>query len=958
MARGPGGWGWPGPWDSASSAGCATTATRSAGGRLTPRTKQQRRVGYDLNFHAPKSASLLAEVAGDARVERAFAAAVRETVAELEADVEARVRCRGADGTRVTGELVHATFVHHTARPVAGVPDPHLHAHCFAFNATWDDAEQRWKAMDLGAVKRDAGYFEAAFHARLAGGLVALGYQVERTADGRSFEVAGVSRELVVAFSSRAQQVEASAARLGVTDAAGRDRLAAKTRNRKREDLDDARLRELWDAKMTDGQRAELLAVRERAEAVAAGRGSAVPAADLGATLTRVLDHELERASVVPGRRVVEGVLRREVGRASVADAHELLDQRGDLVRRTVERRDVVTTPAVLAEERRMLAFARDGRGTCRPLGEPTRRPDEPAVPMPAPPPPDPASKSGLLRRADTAVLDWFAPHTPVEPAHQEAKPSAASSADGVQLNDQQRAAVDHVLASRDRVTLLRGAAGTGKTTLAREAVRRLEAAGHRVHGFAPSAEASRGVMRSEGFADAETVARLLVDERLQERVSGGVLWVDEAGLLGVRQTAKLFDVAERRGCRLVLVGDTRQHASVERGDALRLLETEAGLKPAEVTAVVRQSGDYRQAVELLASGDAAGGFDRLDTLGAIRQVADQGARHTQLAADYLDATAAGRSVLVVSPTHAEGKAVTASIRAALRGRGDLASEDREVVRLRSLNLTEAQRRDAGSYAAGQVVQFHQNAPGFKRGEQLTVVEDAGGLTARRGDGSTTALPLEHAARFGVFEPRTLSLAVGDLVRLTANGTDLRGRRLNNGSAYRVTGFDDAGNLRLGPTVRGNQQVPVTLAADGDHLAHGYAVTSHAGQGRTVDRVLVAQSAASLPASDARQFYVSVSRARERVTVYTDDRAALLKAVRRDRTRPSAVELERSPAGLAADVALSSSAGTRHASRILDRLRDAARRAADLTRRQAERVRTAARRFRDRPNDLDAGLEL
>ena len=792
------------------------------GGRLTPRTKAQRRVGYDLNFHAPKSVSLLAQVAGDARVERAFAAAVDETMRELEADAEARVRRRGADDTRVTGNLAWAAFTHHTARPVNGVPDPHLHAHCFTFNATWDGEEAKWKAMDLGPVKRDAGYFEAAFHARLAGGLVALGYSVERTPDGRSFEVAGVPRELVDAFSSRTQQVEAAAAAKGIADAAGRDRLAAKTRSRKRDDLTDAQLRDLWDAKMTDRQRDKLATVRGRAETLAAGhpgRGNNVPAGDLAAAVGRVLDHELERASVTPERRVLEGVLRAEVGRASVADAATAVDGRGDLVRRRLGGRVQVTTPGVLAEERRVLAFARGGRGVCRPLGE---RADEasqeqqPAGPTFAPPPPaavEPAHRTGLLHRAGVAVLDWFAPVVPVAAADHQgqgdgtpAAPADPAASPGVDLNDQQRAAVAHVLASRDRVTLLRGAAGTGKTTLAREAVRQLEAAGRRVHGFAPSAEASRGVMRDEGFKDADTVARLLFHPKLQERVAGGVLWVDEAGLLGVRTTARLFNVAERHGCRLVLVGDQRQHAAVERGDALRLLEAEAGLKPAEVTAVVRQRGDYRRAVELLASGDVAGGFDRLDRLGAIREVPERENRHARLADDYLAAAAAGRTVLVVSPTHAEGEAVTNRIRDALRERGDLGDDEREVTRLRSLNWTEAQRADAGGYRPGLAVVFHQNARGFKRGERLEVtgVGDAGVL-ARRGDGSLVPLPLDQAARFGVFEQRALHLATGDLVRLTANGMDLNGRRVNNGATYRVAGFNAAGNLTLGPATRRQQ---------------------------------------------------------------------------------------------------------------------------------------------------------
>jgi ATP-dependent exoDNAse (exonuclease V) alpha subunit len=98
-------------------------------------------------------------------------------------------------------------------------------------------------------------------------------------------------------------------------------------------------------------------------------------------------------------------------------------------------------------------------------------------------------------------------------------------------LNEGQRRAVLHVLASRDKVILVNGSAGVGKTTMMREAVEAIQAGGKRVFTFAPSADASRGVLRSEGFEDADTVARLLIDERLHEKLRGQIIWIDEAGL-------------------------------------------------------------------------------------------------------------------------------------------------------------------------------------------------------------------------------------------------------------------------------------------------------------------------------------------------------------------------------------------------------------------------------------------
>ena len=235
-----------------------------------------------------------------------------------------------------------------------------------------------------------------------------------------------------------------------------------------------------------------------------------------------------------------------------------------------------------------------------------------------------------------------------------------------------------HVLHSSDRVILIRGAAGTGKTTLLKAAAEQIEGRGSSVHVFAPTTEAARGVLRKEGFQDAETVARLLADRTAQEQVKGGVLWVDEAGLLGTKDMRALFRVAKEQNARVVLMGDERQHGSVPRGDAFRLLQTQAGLKPAVVGDIRRQRGEYRQAVEALAAGDLETGFTRLDRMGRVREVAGS-ERHTLLATDYLAAVREGKSALVVAPTHAEGRDVTARIREGLKTAGALRGRERTV---------------------------------------------------------------------------------------------------------------------------------------------------------------------------------------------------------------------------------------------------------------------------------------
>src|ERR1700681_3299719 len=145
---------------------------------LTVRTRSERTVGYDFTFSVPKSVSLLYAMSDDQGIMDAFRGAVDETMREIETEMKTRVRKGRQDRDRTTGNMVWAEFIHTTSRPVDGVPDPQLHAHCFTFNTTWDSKEHRWKAGQFAELKRDGNYFQAAFRVRLANRLQDLGYGV------------------------------------------------------------------------------------------------------------------------------------------------------------------------------------------------------------------------------------------------------------------------------------------------------------------------------------------------------------------------------------------------------------------------------------------------------------------------------------------------------------------------------------------------------------------------------------------------------------------------------------------------------------------------------------------------------------------------------------------------------------------------------------------------------------
>src|SRR5690606_14643722 len=83
-----------------------------------------------------------------------------------------------------------------------------------------------------------------------------------------------------------------------------------------------------------------------------------------------------------------------------------------------------------------------------------------------------------------------------------------------------------------------------------------------------------------------------------------------------------LLRLVHSRNAQLILSGDTKQHSSITRGDALRLLDEVAGVKSVGLSTIRRQKHEqYRSAVEALSIGDAVKGYQILATMGAIEEV-------------------------------------------------------------------------------------------------------------------------------------------------------------------------------------------------------------------------------------------------------------------------------------------------------------------------------------------------
>lgn len=801
------------------------------GKKLTPRQSKDRRASIEFTFSAPKSVSLVLALTKDKEILNAHRNAVRKAMKAIERDMHIKTRINGRTTYIPSGNVLYGRFDHFTSRPVEVsdegrkqfAPDPNLHSHCVTMNLSKHNG--RFLALEVGVVYRTAEYYQNLYHSYLSKGLQDVGYNIVRTQN--NYEIKCISRAVINKFSNRTLQIEKEAKRLGITNAKTKGGLGAKTRVSKSKLTPNVNLEKIWRSRLT---KSEL----EKIE-TAKNQYPQAPPNPMTPELAvqRSMEHTFQRQSTLPVKKVLAHAMKLSYGVHTPKELHKALRTRHDVIYAKKHYLSYMTTVDMVKQEDRMIQAVSQGKGKLAPIN-----------------------------------------------------PSYQISRD--YLNNQQRAAIHHVLNSQNKIDVITGSAGVGKTTTLIELKDGIEAGGKQIIALAPSANASRGVLRQKGFESANTIARFLKDKELQSKARGNVILVDEASLCGIKTMNNIFDTARKLNARVLLSGDPAQHSSPEQGDALRLILEKSKINPARIDKVLRQKHpDLKQTVELLAKGKSKEAFSRLEKSGAVIEIDDHTERYQKLAQDYADRISTKNSVLVIAPTHVEGKVLTKSIRQEMKNRGRISKEETPFVQHQSLNFTESQKQDVAQYDKGLVVQFHQNTPGgMKAGERFEVLSSTvkkGVRIKSQSTGKTISLPLKFHERFQVFKTGQLNLAKGDVIRLTGNGKTLESTRIYNGQIFQIKELTKDGHLCLSSGK--------TLSKDFAHLSYGYVQTSHAAQGKDANDVLIAQGTMSLPAINAKSLYVSVSRAKREVRIYTDDIKSLHQTVTRSGERMSAREI-------------------------------------------------------------------
>ncbi len=816
------------------------TAREYVNGRGETVSTMEHRAGWDATFSAPKSVSLTALVGGDDRVRQAHRESVKVALGEMEKYVQARIG--GNHPAETTGKWVAASFEHDSARPVNGYAAPQLHTHVVFFNLT-ETQNGESRALQPHELYRSQQYATAIYRSELALRLKGQGYDIERGKSGQP-EIRGYTREYLDASSPRSQQIQAYLDQQGVRGAGAAQIAAHQTRDDKLPAITHAEMQQKHrDVAAQFGQQPEhvIRAAHERR----VEQDPPQKQQHLESALTYAQEKNLERHAVTDERELMRDALKRSMGEASFAEIRERFDKRvqsGDLIE--VESKSparAFTTEEMIGYERSNIAAMRAGQNQHEPL---------------------------VSSETWREVQEKYA-----------------------HLSTSQRAAVEQIVSTQDKIMGLEGVAGAGKTTSLAAVREAAEQEGYEVRGLAPTSRAAHKL--AESGVKSETLQRHLRREEQSDEGQKRLYVLDESSLASTKQMNEFLHRL-RGGDRVLLVGDKRQHEAVEAGRPYHQLQ-QAGMQTARLDEIVRQRDPaLKQVVEQLARGDVFGAIDNLDQQGRVHDIVGRQERLSEIAREYAREP---QGTIVISPDNESRRELNALIRREMQEHGDVGQNEHKLRVLDSRqDMTGADRKWAAQYEEGDVVRYTRGSkvlgiePGkYARVGQVNVTENR--VTIERENGEHQTYDPRRLAGVAVYHDTERVFSEGDRVQFTAPSRDLH---VANRELGTIENINDAGDVQL--RMDSGRDVAFNIR-EHPHLDHGYAVTSHSSQGQTAERVLIhVDTELGEQLVNSRMAYVSVSRGQYDAQIYTNDKSELARDLSRDVSQRTATEQEIEPA--------------------------------------------------------------
>jgi len=801
--------------------------------------------GRDLTFSAPKSVSIMALVYGDERLIEAHNLAVAKTVGIIERDF---LKTRTVHKEQVIIEqadnLIAATFRHFTSRE----QDPQLHTHTIIANATADKSNF-WKCAFFDEIYNNKKLIGAIYRSELAMEVKNLGYEISTKGKDSLFELKNIPQELIGHFSTRSKKIREQAGENASQKKL--EQITLKTRARKKEGEN---LKDFWQEKLKtlsdikDKKPIKIPHIIGSHIDIKTRNKIAIEAVEYA------INHLSERKSIFKASEITEVALNDKLSLINIDDINKAIrhltaKQENLLLAKRSDLANYYTTKSALDSELQIIDLMKSGQNKFAPIVNIS------------------LSKYQNLTQP---------------------------------LNDGQRKSAELILTTKDQFIGIQGYAGVGKTFMFRSVNEITNKEGKTLIGLSPTGVATKNLENEAGIKSM-TLQRFLAKYDgvaqgrgtkagrvlMQEEFKNKTIVVDESSMISTVQMKDLLTIAKELNFRIVFVGDIKQLDAIEAGIPFHEMQRN-GLRTAKMTEILRQDNlNLKKAVYETINRNIAQTFKKIDL--NVREVKEEKVVQTAIA-EFLKLDSSQRSkTLILTPANETRQKVNEIISNKLaeeRSAKDNKEESQSIYV--NSNLTEIQKTKSYNYEVGDVILFNKNREGLNIGKnqycQIIGINSKENLITIKNNknqeinfnpqnikGKAKQLHLE------VFSVENKIFRIGDKIAFNKSINKLRIHNSDQAIIANISEGKITIKLENGRTI-----TFATTANEIKHIDHSYAITAHKAQGLTCDNVIAVVESHRKQLTTQKNFYVSISRAKQNALIITDHKANTIKLLQKN----------------------------------------------------------------------------
>jgi len=891
--------------------------------------------GRDLSFSAPKSVSVMALVYGDKRLIDAHNQAVKKALTEIERNYfKTRVKVDGQIYLESTGKIVSAIFRHELSRDL----DPQLHSHAIIANLT-RIGDGNWRTGYFDQIYDNRNFLGSIYRAELAVLVKQLGYEIEHKGKECLFELKEIPESLLKFFSNRSIAIRAAAGDNPTQKEL--ERATILTRKNKQIQEHDHNLYGNWLQAAHDFLAKEKIKftpefhslstnpqitqiTKENSEFI---QETAISAVDFA------IKHLSERKTVFTRQELIAAALNDNLAKTTHAQIETAIShfvKNATLLptQRQLETRPkpeligankadlsaTFTTTKMLAKENAIIDLMIAGKNQYPPIIKDFKLLKQSANPLYRNP-----LDSSIIFFSPNSRRPRIAesPNIPKQDFVRVSRSFGISSTSYSSLNLGQKQSAELILTSKDMVVGIQGYAGVGKTYMLKFVNETAKNQGYEIIGLSPTRAATQNLEQKAGI-ESITLQKFLLQYdgvaqgrgtkdgriKMQQDFKNKIVVVDEASMISTTQMKNLLTIAKDLNFKLVLVGDRKQLDSVEAGVPFFELQRN-GMALAQMKEIIRQNNqNLKSAIYDVINGKIDDTFKKIDydviTTNSITKTAIQ----QFLAFDEKTR----QNTLILTPANETRTAINQEL-------SNLLFEERKQELEKALssgilstsissftqkiyqnkNLTEIEKTRVYRFKPQDVIFFTKdrkfiNAKKNTYAEiiatdvknNLITIKTDNRLLSTNKSFNPEKLKGEDNAYFEVFTKSERIFKIGDKIAFNRSIPELK---LINGTnaiitkitKSRITGKTSQVSLQLE-----NNKI-INLKADSSalkHIDHTYAITAHKAQGLTCQNVIAVCESYRKALTSQKNFYVEISRAKERAIIITDNQEKTIKQLK------------------------------------------------------------------------------